>query len=73
MKNSKDNTSYQPTKDENFIKAYLEVNNLSFKEQFKIKGLKGDENFKYRVADFYLDNLDIYVEYYDLFNSTKEI
>ncbi|PRX54396.1 hypothetical protein [Flagellimonas meridianipacifica] len=62
---------YKPTREEDFISYYLSNSNINFIEQFKVENLKADDK-KYRVVDFYLNNLDVYVEYYGLYNSTKE-
>jgi hypothetical protein len=62
---------YKPTREEDFIAYYLSNSNINFKEQLKLENLKFDDK-TFRIADFYLDNLDVYVEYYGLYNSTKE-
>ena len=63
--------TYKPTREEDYINFYLDKSNIRFNEQFVLRDLKYDTK-KHRRVDFYLYNLDVYVEYYGLYNATKE-
>lgn len=67
-----DSKNHNPTREEEYIKFYLQDNRIHSIEQLVLNNLKGDTK-KSRRVDFYLDKLDIYVEYYGLYNSTKAI
>lgn len=69
---SKEYKTYKPTREEDFIKYYFDDLNISYKRELTIHNLEWDTK-KSRRVDFYLDKLDLYVEYYGLYNSTKEI
>lgn len=60
------------TSEETFIEHYLMGQNIKYKKQVKIEGLKNDVK-NHRVVDFYLPRLNIYIEYFGLYNSTKTI
>ncbi|MCA0152094.1 hypothetical protein [Winogradskyella vincentii] len=62
-----------PTKDEAFVKNYLDSRGIRYKAEYRIDNLKGDLKYSYRVVDFYLVNLGTYVEYYGLYNATRKI
>ncbi|NRB58323.1 MAG: hypothetical protein HRU50_00110 [Winogradskyella sp.] len=59
-----------PSKDELYIKEFLDLNSISYITEYKIKGLKNDDR-SYRVVDFYLTKLDVYFEYYGMYNANK--
>ncbi|OQD44033.1 hypothetical protein BUL40_00305 [Croceivirga radicis] len=61
---------YQPTLGEDYIANYFIENGIKYKEQVKEINLKGDVK-NYRVIDFYLPTLKVYVEYYGLYNKSK--
>lgn len=56
---------------EEFLEDYFIESNIKYRTQVKITGLKGDD-YNFRIADFYLPRLGIYVEYYGLYNKSKE-
>lgn len=58
--------------EELFIEYYLENLGLKYIKEYKVSNLKGDSK-SFRKVDFYLPRLDIYVEYFGLYNSTKGI
>lgn len=64
--------SQKPSKDELFIQYYLESQNFKLETQKKINNLKGDSGYSYRLADFFLPKFNVYIEYYGMYNSTKE-
>ncbi|QLG46065.1 hypothetical protein [Costertonia aggregata] len=68
---SKKYKSYKPTREEDYIKFYFDNSHIRYQEQFVLKNLRYDSK-KHRRVDFYLQNVDVYVEYYGLYNSTKE-
>lgn len=61
-----------PTRGEEFIQYYLEESRISYSAEYKIDNLRGDVK-SFRRVDFYLPKLGFYVEYFGLYNSTKEI
>lgn len=69
MKN--DFIAHEPSSEELFVEDYLMRSGIKFEAECQIDFLKGDEK-SYRIVDFYLPRLDIYLEYYGLYNSTKE-
>ena len=64
--------SQKPSKDELFIRYYLESQNFKLKSEVRLDNLKGDEGYSYRLADFFLPRLSIYIEYYGMYNSSKK-
>lgn len=62
----------KPTREELFIQYYLDDNGLKYLREHKIKNLNYDKK-SHRRVDFYLPKLGIYVEYFGMYNSTKEI
>ncbi len=61
-----------PTGEELFVQYYFDEKWISYKREYKLGNLKGDTK-SYRVVDFYLPKLNVYVEYFGMYNSTKEI
>src|SRR5438477_10686364 len=57
--------------EELFIAAFLRDCNIKYECEVPVTNLHGDSK-KYRIADFYLSNLKIYLEYFGQYNSTKE-
>jgi len=72
FKRLKNVSPHSPSKDEEFIKDYLDYNGISYIAEYKLTDLERDVK-KFRVVDFYLDKLDVYLEYYGMYNSTKQI
>lgn len=60
------------TSEEKLVEYYLMNSRIKYETQKKIDFLKGD-NKKFRVVDFYLPRLNVYVEYFGMYNSTKLI
>ncbi|MDO7172274.1 hypothetical protein [Mariniflexile sp. AS56] len=60
-----------PSKEESFVKFYLEENGISFKPQIRLFNLKYDDKYAYRDVDFFLPKLGVYVEYYGWYNKSK--
>lgn len=60
------------TSEEMLIEYYFIGENIKYEKQKKIDFLKNDEK-NFRIVDFYLPKLNIYVEYYGMYNSTKVI
>ena len=58
--------------EELYIKYYLDNIRLKNQQQFRVENLVGDKRL-FRRVDFYLPQLDVYVEHFGLYNSTKEI
>lgn len=52
----------QPTPKELYLEWFFEDSNIKFVRQVKKEGLKGDSK-SFRVVDYYLPKLDVYVEY----------
>lgn len=65
-------TAYAPTSEEMFIRNYLEVQGITYKAEYKLENLYGDEK-SFRKVDFYLPKFKIYVEYFGMYNSTKTV
>jgi hypothetical protein len=62
-----------PSTEEQFLIDFFESKSIKFEfEKYRLNNLIGDEK-NYRVPDFYLTKYKIYVEYFGLYNSTKEI
>ena len=60
-KNSKDEKN-EPSEGELFLQEYFESEGIAYKIEVPIMGLKNDPK-AYRLADFYLPNYGIYVEF----------
>ena len=60
----------KPSSEEQFIKNYLEENNVSFIVEYVIYNLKDDKK-KSRRVDFYLPKLDVYLEHFGWYNKNK--
>jgi len=56
---------------EEFIKDFLESEGIKFKPEKKIENLKGDDS-SYRVADFYLPQYKVFVEFFGQWNVSEE-
>jgi len=56
---------------EEFIKDFLESEDIKFRPEEKIEDLKGDDS-SYRVADFYLPQYKVYVEFFGQWNVSEE-
>jgi len=50
-----------------FLQEYFMENEIEFKEEFKTQNLKGDSK-SYRVADFYLPEYKVFVEFFGQWN-----
>lgn len=61
----------KPSEGEIFLAEYFKAEGISYTSEKEIMGLKGDSK-KYRKADFYLTNFNLYVEFYGLWNNSKE-
>jgi hypothetical protein len=72
MIQSEDKGKLKRSSEELFIDDFLDKNYFDFEAEKVLPKLKGDEEFKYRRADFYLKNYKVYIEYFGLYNSTKE-
>jgi len=59
------------TEGEEFIKIFLEDNRIKHKCQVEIPYLTGDDK-QYRIADFYLPRLKIYIEFNGYWNMGEE-
>ncbi len=65
-------SSKKPSTEEQFLIEFFELKGYKYEfEKYKLT-LNGDSK-SYRVPDFYLKRYKIFVEYYGLYNSTKEI
>ena len=60
-----------PSEGELFLKSFFRENGIKSHSEKVIRGLNND-NHDYRVADFYLPRLKMYVEFQGLWNNTKE-
>jgi len=60
-----------PSEGEKFIADYLKSESIKFETEVKIMGLRNDP-FKYRRADFFLTDLNVYIEFYGGWNNSKE-
>ncbi len=58
---------YAASEGEEIIKEFLEENNIKFEREAKIKNLKYDYT-AYRVADFYLPQYKVYIEFLGQWN-----
>lgn len=56
---------------EDYIADYFDAIDVNYREQHIIKGLKGDD-VKYRMADFYLPDYNVVVEFAGRWNRSKE-
>lgn len=65
-------SNYVPTSEELYIQDYLDKIGFKYVCQYKIDDLKEDSK-SYRIVDFYLPRLNIYVEYFGMYNSNKVI
>ena len=57
-----ENTKHTSTEGEEMISDFLFENNIKYEKEKKISGLKNDSK-TFRIADFYLPNFDIYLEF----------
>jgi hypothetical protein len=60
----------EPSSEELFVSAFLRDCGLNFESEVPIYNLMGDTK-KYRVADFKLTDLGVYIEYFGQYNATK--
>lgn len=63
---------YSPTSEEFFIERYFYQRSIKYIVQYKTPKLVDDDK-AYRIVDFYLPKYGVYVEYFGMYNSTKEI
>lgn len=56
---------------EEYIAYFLRADWIKFHTQVKIENLK-DDNKSYRVADFYLPNYKVYIEFFGFWNVSEE-
>ncbi|WP_321345112.1 hypothetical protein [uncultured Draconibacterium sp.] len=61
----------QPSEGELFLKSFFRENGIKNQAEKVIRGLRNDDH-EYRVADFYLPRLKMYVEFQGLWNNTKD-
>lgn len=61
-----------PSSEELYVQNYFDEIHLKYIREYKINNLAND-NKNYRVVDFYLPRLNIYVEYFGMYNSTKSV
>jgi hypothetical protein len=61
----------KPTEGELFIEAFLKSKRIKCQTQKRIDSLKNDSK-SHRVADFYLPNYKVYMEFQGLWNNTPE-
>lgn len=64
--------SQLPSREETYIKKYLDDLGIKYVEEYEVHDLKGDSK-SHRRVDFYLPRYNIYLEYFGLYNSTKQI
>jgi len=60
-----------PSEGELFLKSFFRENGIKNQPEKVIRGLRNDDH-EYRVADFYLPRLKMYVEFQGLWNNTKD-
>ena len=72
MKEHEINNISEPTSEEEYIINYLDNSGIYFEREVKISNLKNDSK-SYRIADFYLEDYEVYVEYFGMYNSSKEV
>lgn len=60
-----------PSEGESYIIQYLKKQEISFKAEYKITGLKNDSK-SYRVADFYLPAFKVYIEFLGQWNLPEQ-
>ena len=72
MKRKYNINPHEPSSEEVYIARYFDDVGIKYEEEKVLPKLKGDEK-SYRKVDFYLPKYDIYVEYFGLYNSTKDI
>lgn len=65
------NEEHIPSEGEEFIEMYFEQNGYKYQREVKITNLPGDTK-TYRVADWYLPNYGVFVEFYGQWNNSKE-
>jgi hypothetical protein len=63
--------AYNLSEGEIFIAEYFESENIKFKEQVSISNLKFDSK-TFRKPDFYLPRYKVYVEFFGMWNNSKE-
>lgn len=62
----------KPSSEEQFVKNYLEDNDIKYIAEYEIFDLKYDSK-KLRRVDFYLPNLGVYLEYFGWYNKSKQV
>jgi hypothetical protein len=62
----------KPSSEEQFIKNYLDENDIKYIAEYKIYNLKDDKKNSRRV-DFYLPKLGIYLEHFGWYNKNKHV
>lgn len=67
-----ENKKIKSSNEELYVKDYLDKMGFAYVQEFHVSKLIGDEK-SHRRVDFYLENLGIYVEYFGMYNSTKQI
>jgi hypothetical protein len=67
-RNSDEILPYKPTSGEQYLEEYFRENSIKYEPQKKIVGLQNDTK-SYRIVDFYLPRLNVYVEYYGMYFS----
>lgn len=61
-----------PSEGELFILEYLKYKKIDFEREVKLTHLNYDDNYSYRVADFYLKKYKVYIEFNGRWNNVKE-
>ena len=64
------NYDYNPSEGEKFIEEFFKSQKIKYKSQYAIANLRNDTK-RHRVADFYLPQYGLYVEFNGLWNNTK--
>jgi hypothetical protein len=70
--NKQDVSPIKPSSEEQFIKNYLDDNDINYIAEYKIFDLKYDSK-KSRRVDFYLPKLGVYLEYFGWYNKSKQV
>jgi hypothetical protein len=58
-----------PSEGEDFLAEYFDSKSITYERQKKITNLKGDGNHLYRIADFYIEDYGVYLEFFGLWSN----
>tara|TARA_B100000795_G_C22744518_1_gene416761 strand:- start:272 stop:871 length:600 start_codon:yes stop_codon:yes gene_type:complete len=64
--------AHKPSSEEQFIRNYLDENEIKYIAEYEIYNLKDDKKNSRRV-DFYLPRLNIYLEHFGWYNKSKKV